>query len=402
MLAKVRTFFEFNRDILLPFVLLSAGMLLIWLFPDPVVFSVFVAVMSFLWMWQGKRIMLRSESSDASAGQFAAAVEHEINNTLNAVRSDMHEQFERAKNELGQVRGLQADAIEGLVESFTGLEQQSKQQFEMVVDLIRRISGQFSDDSGQHRMAQEAAEVVAVFVDSIKAMGKGSMDLVNALNEISEQLTAADKLLSEIDGISGQTNLLALNAAIEAARAGEAGRGFAVVADEVRKLSQRSSQFSEQIRDNYDVTRQIMERAGEIVGEMASRDINMALTSQDRIAEMMDEVADTNKFLSQELHDVSSLAENISHNVAVAVRSLQFEDMTRQLVEGLEVRADTLHLLTEKLIDMNRVVEGASPERGELLARIQQLKVEIDRELEALAHRSIRQQDMDSGEAELF
>ncbi len=402
MLAKVRTLFKFNRDILLPFVLLGAGIALVWLFPDPVVLSVFVAMMSFLWMWQGKRTTPRSTSADVSAGQFAAAVGHEINNTLDAVRSDMHEQFGRAKNELGQVRGLQADAIEGLVESFTGLERQSKQQLEMVVDLIRRISGQFSDDSGQHRMAQEAAEIVAVFVDNIKAMGKGSMDLVNALNEISEQLTAADRLLSEIDGISAQTNLLALNAAIEAARAGEAGRGFAVVADEVRKLSQRSSQFSEQIRDNYEVTRQAMERAGEIVGEMASRDINMALTSQGRIAEMMDEVADTNKFLSQELNDVSSLAENISDNVAVAVRSLQFEDMTRQLIEGLEGRNDTLQLLTDRLMDINQVVTGGSVAHGELLERVQQIKAEIDRELEILAHRSIRQQDMDSGEAELF
>lgn len=401
MFTALRTRLRGNLHLALPSALSVGGLGLVWLFPAPWALSGFVVAMSLLWWWQGQQSTSAGPHADSdSPGRDAAG--REISAILGEVQGSLHEQFERTTEELGQVRGLQANAIEGLVESFTGLERQSQEQLDMVVDLMQRVSGQFSEDSGQHRMAQEAADIVAVFVDNIQAMGKGSMDLVNALNQISAQLAEADQLLSEIDGISGQTNLLALNAAIEAARAGEAGRGFAVVADEVRNLSQRSSQFSEQIRANYDITRQTMQQAGEIVGEMASRDINMALTSQNRIAEMMDEVAATNTHVSQELHDVSGLAERISDNVAVAVRSLQFEDMTRQLIERLESRCQALQLLTDKLIDMNGTRVDMDGQHDALLRNIQALKADIDRELEQLAHRSIRQQGMDSGEAELF
>ena len=403
MIQKQHLFPRMRVNKLLPLLFLVAGVSLAWWLPQPIVVSVFIVSMSFAWHWSINRSNKSSaENAGQGSGTFSASTS-EIKRILVAVQDDMHDQYDRALHELAQVRGLQSTAIEGLVESFTGLEQQSKQQLEMVVSLINHISTQFANESGQHLMAQEAAGIVANFVENIKAMGKGSMDLVNALNEMSAQLTIADKLLSEIDGISSQTNLLALNAAIEAARAGEAGRGFAVVADEVRKLSLRSTHFSEQIRGNYDLTKKTMDRAGLIVGEMASRDINLALMSQERISEMMSEVAETNSLLSHELNDISSISEVISNNVGVAVRSLQFEDMTRQLIESLESRGNTLRLLTDKLITLSKEVAGASAnEHPDFVQKIQQLKLEIDQELNAMAHRSIQQEDMSTGEAELF
>ena len=384
----------------LPLLFLIVGGALSWFLGASLAMIGFIAIMSFAWIWQLKGQAQELPSSQNINSNLSPSESIEIQSIFSSVQHNLNDEFQRSADELGQVRGLQATAIEGLVDSFTGLEQQSQQQLSMVVSLIDRISGQFTDESGRHRMATEAAEIVDVFVENIQAMSKGSMDLVNALNQMGQQLDIADKLLSEIDGISSQTNLLALNAAIEAARAGEAGRGFAVVADEVRNLSQRSADFSEQIRGNYDLTQETMRQAGLIVGEMASRDIDLALTSKGRIAEMMDEVAETNQFMSEQLNEVSSVSNEISENVGVAVRSLQFEDMTRQLLETVEGRGQILHALADKLVVLAK--QSVDSQGQELYKDIMRIKEEIDQELAAVAHRSVQQDDMGSGEAELF
>ncbi len=400
MVAKQNVLVRQVGNFKLPLLFLIFGVALSLFLNIALPIIAFIVLMSTAWLWQ-----LKGSSKDVTSSQgadsnhtYSAAIE--IKSMFGAVQHDLNEEFQHSADELGQVRGLQATAIEGLVDSFTGLEQQSTQQLDMVIALMERISSQFTSESGQHRMAQEAAEIVDIFVENIQAMSKGSMELVNALNEISQQLGVADKLLSEIDGISSQTNLLALNAAIEAARAGEAGRGFAVVADEVRNLSQRSADFSEQIRANCNLTQESVHQAGLVVGEMASRDIDLALTSQGRIAEMMAEVAETNQFLSAQLNEVSNVSNEIGGNVAVAVRSLQFEDMTRQLLESVEGRSQALSLSTDKLVELASLLLDSQGQ--DLLGNVRRVKDEIDQELTSVAHRSVQQNDMDSGEAELF
>jgi len=400
LVAKSNISKQQKGNIKLPLLFFVIGVGLSWFLDVPPLFIGFIVVMSFIWIWQLKgqgQNLASSQNVDLNPNHSKSI---EIKSVLNAVKHDLNDGFQNSTDELAQVGGLQATAIEGLVDSFTGLEQQSKQQLDMVVSLIERISSQFTDESGQHSMAKESAEIVGVFVENIQAMSKGSMDLVNSLNDISQQLDIADKLLSEIDGISAQTNLLALNAAIEAARAGEAGRGFAVVADEVRSLSQRSADFSEQIRANHKLTQDTMRQAGVLVGEMASRDIDLTLTSQGRIAEMMEEVAETNQYMTAQLNEVSNASNEISENVGVAVRSLQFEDMTRQLLERVEGRSQALSFSTDKLVELTSLsLNGQSQDLHEELLRIRQ---EIEQQLAVVSYRTVEQQDMGSGEAELF
>ncbi|MCG5493752.1 methyl-accepting chemotaxis protein [Ectothiorhodospira variabilis] len=206
-------------------------------------------------------------------------------------------------------------------------------------------------------------------------------------------------LLDSAKHIAGQTNLLALNAAIEAARAGEAGRGFAVVAQEVRKLSQDSDQFNEQIRAQVEQANRLFGHAREVVGRMASQDLNTSITAKGSMDEMMEQLQKLNQSLAEGLDHMSGVAERVQQNVDAAVRLLQFEDIAGQVLDRAHTRIDFM----ERFVSELRQLPMVEPERSQ--QQLEQARGRLKalrEELRDAAHRPVNQKSMDEGDIELF
>ncbi|WP_187775597.1 methyl-accepting chemotaxis protein [Luteimonas suaedae] len=183
-------------------------------------------------------------------------------------------------------------------------------------------------------------------VEALEQVSGQSGATVAHIDEMAAHLDGIFSLLEDVKSIADQTNLLALNAAIEAARAGEAGRGFAVVADEVRNLSERSTAFNEQIRKLAHSSKDAIAKVRETVSHVASRDMGRSRDARLEAATMLDQVAAINRSLSESMREISECGRDIDVSVADAVRALQFEDIATQALGGVHSHLERLNART--------------------------------------------------------
>ena len=244
------------------------------------------------------------------------------------------------------------------------------------------------------------------FINLIVDMSKGSVQLVEKIEDISVKADEIFKLLGGIKSIADQTNLLALNASIEAARAGEAGRGFAVVANEVRQLAVHSNSFNEQIIDYMQDTKATIVDANNIVADIASRDMSRAFTARGEVDEMLGALDDFNRRVAAHLSEIGNFTDQIRDNVVIAVRSLQFEDIVRQAILQTRNNMDGLRSLIETTCnDLDVNVKAGEESAHEIAERLRGIRDRLYEGKEILIrerHKPVHQSSMDEGSIELF
>ncbi|WP_371919474.1 methyl-accepting chemotaxis protein [Pseudomonas sp. MYb13] len=204
------------------------------------------------------------------------------------------------------------------------------------------------------RIAEDSSRDSQRTTASIQQLNQRLTDTADALEQVSQQGQQIQSVVDTIRGIAEQTNLLALNAAIEAARAGEQGRGFAVVADEVRSLSQRTQASTAQIAGTVDSLRATVSQAVTLMGaacEQALTDAESVTGLGTRLGEIagaVQHVTDTLAQIATAVEEQAATADEVSGNIQ------QVDQAAGRLLDGARAvnrAADTLSKGSQALSD---------------------------------------------------
>jgi methyl-accepting chemotaxis protein len=340
--------------------------------------------------------------ADLSQKQIEDSLIQESNTFHAQLGKEISKQISLANTELSNTQAILSDAIAKLVVNFTAMAKEVHSQ----QALSLYISGDNGTDNGQgskyrfEQFVQDTQHALNEFVESTVQNSARSMELVEKMDEMSTQVGGILGLVNEVGSIAKQTNLLALNAAIEAARAGEAGRGFAVVADEVRNLSDKTNKFSSQIRTLVDGVYKSLLEAEESISKLATKDMTYVMDSKKHVESMMIEIAELNNTIANNGVELSQISTRVEQNVAVAVSTLQFQDMSSQLIGHAQLRLAAMqNVVNEFGMGPARI---SSQEYLELLAAYNRSLTQQVITLDEKKSNPVAQNNFNTGEIELF
>ena len=250
-------------------------------------------------------------------------IAHGITSPIRSIATELVEGADQVASASGQVSSAGQSLAEGASEQAASLEETSAS--------LEELAGMTK------RNAEHAGDAKVLAADTRRAADMGAADMQQmsvAMTDLQGASASVAKIVKTIDEIAFQTNLLALNAAVEAARAGEAGTGFAVVAEEVRRLAQRSSSAAKETTATIEESVRMSER-GVLLSGKVSTGFAEILSKARRVDELVGEIATASREQSEGLEQIATAVSQMDKvtqsNAAAAEESAAAaEQMTTQ------------------------------------------------------------------------
>ncbi|WP_419865760.1 methyl-accepting chemotaxis protein [Bacillus dakarensis] len=278
---------------------------------------------------------------------------------------DSIEQVSATSEEIASGATSQAsDATETLEKVRSAAEQ---------MEMMTSFTFEMKQNSDKANLAsQHGLKSVDQSMQQIQMIEERVSETARVIQSLSEKSKDINHILSVIHDISNQTNLLALNAAIEAARAGEHGKGFAVVADEVRKLAEETSSSTKQIFEIITAVENESEQAGQSMAAMVS-EVNVGMTVIEGNKDAFHEIREAISQLTERIMEVTILTEKNADNMTDILKLVEnIAAVTEESSAGTEQLSATME-------EQNASVQQISSMASELSSLVDELNKTISK-----------------------
>ncbi len=230
------------------------------------------------------------------------------------------------------------DAIVALTDRFSAIVQR--------IDAALSAHGTGSQSTETGNDAERSRGDLALVIDALKAIQLSRNDLVGQIRILTTYTAELHKMATEVDQIGFRTNMLSLNAAIEAAHAGESGKGFAVVATEVRALSNAARDTGKQITKKVGLINEALAQIGRTNEEVAARDDQAVQASDERIRSVLARFERSTAALTASAEQSHTESAAIKAEICESLVQLQFQDRVGQILSQVVTSMDDLSTQT--------------------------------------------------------
>ena len=267
-----------------------------------------------------KALIKSSNEVGHLADGFNAMVD-DFSDTINKIRDGSHLLSSASEELTNQATGI-ASGTGQQSERAGQVATASQEMNATIIEVAKNASGANEIADEASKAAIGGGETVTRTIESMRGISETARESSEAISNLGEKSQEIGRIIKVIDDIADQTNLLALNAAIEAARAGEQGRGFAVVADEVRKLAERTSTATKEI--------------GQMIGDMQGETVK-AVTSMEKEVEAVEKGVDLAEEAGTALREIVENVERVSEMIRhIAVSSEEQSSASDQISNDIE------------------------------------------------------------------